>query len=669
MNRFMLTSIEKDIFFLAVCISLYLTWRGVRRVVICIASAQGKPEWQAAFHSIWKAFINTITLKPTFQIRPWSSLFHGLVAWGFMLYILVNLGDVLQAFMPGFVFLGTGWLGNFYRLSADGMSAAVLTGMAYFSVRRFVIRPDELKLRSQTSQARFGIQRDSAIVASFIILHVGARLLGQSIVLAHSETTDNWQPIASALIPLWRTFSPAALLIAEHIAFWFALGLILAFFPYFPYSKHIHIFFAPLNFLLKPNRRSMGELSALDFEDETKEQFGATKLTDLGWEQIMDGYACVMCFRCQEVCPAYSTGKELSPAAIEINKRYYLNQFGKQIEQDKKEESHLTEWLISEEAVWQCTACGACVQVCPLGNEPMRDILDIRRSLVLMENRFPEPLKAAYRGMERYSNPWNLAPAERCAWTKGLDVVTVKTNPHPELLWWVGCAPATDARAQKTAQAFVQLLQKTQTDYAILGELEACTGDAARRSGKEDIFFELALRNISTLDEVAPQLIVTTCPHCLHTLKNEYPAFGGHYNVVHHTHLIQEWIQMGKLNLQVEAQKRITYHDPCYLGRQNGIYDAPRDILKHTAAAFVEMKDATSLSFCCGAGGAQMWKEETPHTEKISHKRFHQAEQTQADILMTACPFCLTMLTDEAKTQNSQVQLMDLAEWVLQQCE
>ncbi len=662
----MLTNIEKIIFIIASVASLLLTLIGVIRIIRILSAGQGKPDWMSAFRKVTIAIYRTVTLQPTFRTRPLPSIFHALVAWGFMFYILVNLGDILQAFIPAYIFLGTGWLGKVYRLCGDILSVAVLVGLVYLLMRRFVFRSQSLRARPSIlfhPQARFGIQRDSAIVGSFIFLHVGGRFVGQSFAIAAGGLSDIWQPFASGLANFWMSMPHVNLAVAEHVSFWFALGLILLFFPYFPYSKHIHIFFTPLNFMLKPNRRSIGELSALNFEDEKIEQFGASALEHLHWEQLLDAYACIMCFRCQEVCPPYQTGKNLSPAALEINKRYLLNgECGSRMASGKASDVTLVGEVISEDAVWACTACGACVDICPVGNEPMRDILDIRRGLVLMDNRFPELFKAAYRGMERSGNPWNIPPQECMKWAAGLSIPTIAENPAPEVLWWVGCAPSTDNRAQKTAQAFARLLQAAGVSFAVLGEEERCTGDAARRSGKEDIFYELAQNNVALLNEIQPKMIVTTCPHCLHVLKNEYPAFGGNYEVIHSTQYLQSLVEAGRLRLGGSSGRVVTYHDPCYLARHNDIIDAPRFLLAEDGLDVNEIHPHGKDSFCCGAGGAQMWKEESEGEERIGEHRFHQALSSGVNTLITGCPFCLTMLTDAGRVVNSAVEVTDVVE-------
>jgi Fe-S oxidoreductase len=302
----------------------------------------------------------------------------------------------------------------------------------------------------------------------------------------------------------------------------------------------------------------------------------------------------------------------------------------------------------------------------------MRDILQIRRNLSMMESNFPKQLETAFKGMERNMNPWNVSQQDRMKWAEGLNVPTIEQNGEPEILWWVGCAPATDARAQKTAQAFAKILNAAGVNYAVLGKNEACTGDSARRAGREDIFFGLATQNVEILNEVGAGLasdrrmrIVTTCPHCLHTIKNEYPAFGGNYDVIHHTQFINELVGAGKISLQVSSdQYSVTFHDPCYLGRHNQIFDAPRETLKSTGALTIEMPRNSAKSFCCGAGGAQMWKEEEPGDERVNNARFKEAKSTGANTVAVGCPFCLTMLTDSAKADNSEIQVKDVAELV-----
>ena len=586
-------------------------------------------------------------------------------------FLLINLADLIYAYTNFKLLEHLGWFGDAYRLLADVANVAILIGMLAMVIRRFILRPTNLSTRETTllhPDARTGIRRDSAIVAGFILLHNSMRFLGESAYLAlpyagtfsfFDPVLDPWQPFISRFALYLIHFSPATLVAIEHITFWLSIGAVIAFLPYFPYSKHIHLFFAPLNFGLKPERKSIGQLDYINLDDQSIEQFGAATMKDLGWEQIMDSYACIMCMRCQEVCPAYSTGKVLSPAALEINKRYHLNHGG------AMDVPMLN--LISEEAVWACTSCGACVDICPVGNEPMRDILDIRRNLTLMENSFPKQLETAFKGMERNMNPWNVSQADRMKWAEGMNVPTIEQNAEPEILWWVGCAPATDARAQKTAQAFAKILNAAGVNYAVLGKNEACTGDSARRAGREDIFFGLASQNVEILNEVAPKRIVTTCPHCLHTIKNEYPAFGGNYQVIHHTQLINELVGAGKISLEVNSdQYKVTFHDPCYLGRHNKIFDAPREDLKSAGVEIIEMPRHGAKSFCCGAGGAQMWKEEEAGSGRVNAARLQEAKATGAGTVAVGCPFCLTMMTDASKADGNSMEVKDVAELVVE---
>lgn len=668
----MLTVPEKIIFIIAVIITGYFSYQAVRNLILKLSIGQGKPDWNLIPKKLWYTIGNTLSLQTVWRLRPIPSFFHALIVWGFTFYLVVNVGDVMMAFIPNFVFLGYGTVGNIYRLIADLLSVGVIVGMLALFVRRFILKPSNIETRRSIllhEKAQNGIKRDSFIVGVFILAHVGFRFLGESFSLVLLNESDPWQPFASSFSVLWSGFSEPFLTVMVHFSFWIAIGSILLFIPYFPYSKHIHLFFAPLNFLLKPERRSIGELSPIDFNDESLEQFGVSSLKDLGWEQIMDAYACIMCFRCQEVCPAYNTGKVLSPAALEINKRYLLNTTPSNKITDLLE-IRLVDNIIDEEAIWACTACGACVDICPVGNEPMQDIIDIRRSLILMENNFPEQWQMAFKGMERTTNPWNIPSTERMEWAKGLQIRTIAENPNPEYLWWVGCAPATDARSQNSTRAFAKILNHAGIDYAILGELESCTGDSARRAGNEYLFYELAESNIGLFDQIKPQTIITTCPHCLHTIMNEYPAYGGHYQVMHHSQLISELLLNGRLNLSTDlAGDVFTFHDPCYLGRQNEIINEPRLAVQQTGARLIEMQNNGKKSFCCGAGGAQIWKEEEHGHKSVNDARFAEVQATNADKLAVGCPFCNLMLRDAAKNANSDINILDIAEIVAAQIE
>ncbi len=656
----MLSPIEKILFVIATLASLYFTYRGVQQIIRHIASGQGKIDWSLITKRVGELILKVGLFQPVFRFRLWPSILHALIGWGLFVFLMVDLSELIYG-MTKFRLLDQGGIiGDIYRLMADIANTAIIVSIVALVIRRFVLRPAALSTRETTLlnlKARFGISRDSAIVATFIFTHNTMRMLGEAIYLADHGVHDTWQPVISTVAGWLSNVDPGVLLIGEHLAFWLSTGAVVAFLPYFPYSKHIHLFFAPLNFALKPERKSIGELSYINLDDQSIEQFGAAKMKDLGWEQIMDSYACIMCFRCQEVCPAYNTGKLLSPAALEINKRYHFNGGG-------TTDVAMTE-LISEEAVWACTSCGACVDICPVGNEPMRDILDIRRNLSMMESVFPKQLETAFKGMERNQNPWNVSQADRMKWAEGMNVPTIEQNAEPEILWWVGCAPATDARAQKTAQAFAKILNAAGVNYAVLGKNEACTGDSARRAGREDIFFGLASQNVEILNEVAPKRIVTTCPHCLHTIKNEYPAFGGNYQVIHHTQLINELVGAGKISLEVSSEQySVTFHDPCYLGRHNKEVDAPRNALKSAGALTIEMPRNGAKSFCCGAGGAQMWKEEEAGSARVNEMRFAEAKSTGADTVAVGCPFCLTMMNDASKADGGSIQVKDVAEIV-----
>ncbi|MDJ0756535.1 MAG: (Fe-S)-binding protein [Ardenticatenaceae bacterium] len=606
--------------------------------------------------------------------RKLSSIFHWLVAYAFLFYFLVNAVDVIQGFTT-FRTEQLGVVGGVYRLIADILSVAGLAAVAYFLLRRFLLGDRALKIRDNVKlhpKAKEGVGRDSLIVGVFIFLHLGFRFLGESFHIAEAVhaggQTDVWQPFASILSGLWTSIEMGELGLNFwiHASWWIALGLILLFLPYFPYTKHAHLFMGPLNFMTRPDRGALGALDKIDMEDESIEQFGVNSLTDLTQTQILDAFACIMCNRCQEVCPAYVTGKELSPAALEVNKRYYIKDHLNELA-NGGEAQPLLDFAISESAVWACTSCGHCVDICPVGNEPMIDILDMRRDMMLMQDSFPHELQTAYRGIERAGNPWN-NPDDRMGWTQGLDfkVPTVEENPNFEVLFWVGCAGAFDPNAQKVARATATVLQSAGVNFAVLGNSETCTGDPARRSGNEYLFFEMASANVETLNEfgVDQKTIVTSCPHCMTALGTEYKQFGGDYRVLHHTQMIADLVGKGKLTLQNGMLETVTFHDPCYLGRHNDEYDSPRDALAKAGATLMEMDRNKSNSFCCGAGGAQMWKEEEHGREAVSMNRFREARATGAETIAVGCPFCAQMMNDANDEVGSPLAVKDVAELV-----
>jgi Fe-S oxidoreductase len=395
------------------------------------------------------------------------------------------------------------------------------------------------------------------------------------------------------------------------------------------------------------------------------------KLEHLRRTQLLDPYACIQCNRCSNVCPANQTGKALSPAMLEINKRYELNVIGAALAAGEESPRELTEFAISLEAVWACTACGACVEICPVGCEQMIDIIDIRRDQVMMKGEFPAELQTAFRGMERTGNPWGIAQSKRLEWADGLDVPTTDDNPDFEVLFWVGCAGSYDPAAQATTRAFVKLLEHAGINYAVLGQGEKCTGDPARRAGNEYLYYQLATENVEvlngaliteTLDPAKKKRVVTTCPHCFNALFNDYPQLGGDYDVLHHTQLLDELVKVGKLP-PLAHEGALTYHDPCYLGRHNGVYDAPRAVLQSGGTPFRELLRHRNNSFCCGAGGAQFWKEEEPGEMRVSENRYREIRDSGAAVAAVGCPFCKVMLqaSDSAQAEGAP-QVVDVAQ-------
>ena len=649
-----------------VAISLTYSWRNFRLLIGVIRRGNPDLELDGLPLRIWRALILLISQRPMFRTRLVTGILHALIVWGFLYYLLVNVGDIMHGLIPNMNSMGTGLLSGLYRLGADIVTLFILISVIYFFVRRFVVPSRKLDFAANVvlqPGVKTRIRNDSLVVYLFILLHVGFRIVNVSAGIAlHGE--DVWQPFASILAKNLTHFSFYNLIALERIGWWMSIGSIFAFIPYFPLSKHIHLIAAPINYLLKPHRTSLGALPPIDFEDEDIQELGVQRLEQLGQSQLIDAFACIMCNRCQDVCPAYVTGKELSPAALEVNKRHMINIDMAAIAAGESTEP-LLDHAISSSALWACTTCGACVDICPVGNEPMFDIVDLRRHQVLTTGEFPNSLQNAFNGMERQGNPWQ-ANEDRMAWCAGLNVPTVEDNPNFEYLYWVGCAATYDPIAKGVARSFVKILNAANVNYAVLGAQERCTGDTARRSGHEYLFSEMATRNISTLSSVRARKIVVTCPHCLHTLGAEYVQFGCDLEVVHHTTLINDLINSGSLDLNSKSDEHqtITFHDPCYLGRHNGVFDDPRSVLESGGVKLTEMDRNKKDSFCCGAGGGQMWKEEEPGRKSVSAERLAEAKSTGADVIAVACPFCRVMMNDANSTDGDTIQIKDVAEIV-----
>ena len=665
----MLSNIEKIIFIIIAISAFSASYVTFGKMFKAISVGSQKIDWKKALWNFPKGLKVFISQNTLFKTRPIVGFIHALVAWGFTLYLIVNVVDVLYGFIPDFHFFPNYFIGKMYRIFVDVFTVLVLVGVFYFLVRRFIFNDKRLIINKPvmiSEEARIGMRNDSLLVGLFILFHVGARFLSASFEIAKNGV-DDFQPAATTVSLLWSNLSSENIILFEHITWWIALGLILGFLPYFPFSKHAHLFMGPLNYMVKEERSSMAAIETIDFEDDSIDQFGAGQINHLPQSNLLDAYACIQCSRCQDACPAYETGKELSPSALEINKRYFLNNHLDEFIDGSIPDSSITNHLLTDEAAWSCTTCGYCVEVCPVGNEPMIDILRARQNLVMTESKFPQEAMETFDKIENYGNPWGLSPNEREVWMEGREVPLMREKKEAEVLYWAGCAGAYDSRGKEISQAVVDVLKEAKVDFASLGNEETCTGDSARRIGNEYLFQTMAEKNLETFGKYKFKKIVTQCPHCFTTLKNDYAELGADLEVVHHSQYIGQLVTEGKINPKAWMDEDVTYHDACYLGRHNDEYDAPRDVIQSIMkdGKLKEMEKSREESFCCGAGGGNMWYE-IKTGERINHNRFKQAADTGATTVATACNFCNIMMEDGMKVtgNDEKMKVMDIAELV-----
>lgn len=621
--------------------------------------------------NIPKRIINTLKVaigQSKILRDPFAGILHVSIFWGFLLFLFGVIEAIIQGFYSPFNFEFFGPVYSLITITQDIFGVLVLLAVLFALYRRYFSKIKRLD-HGKSSLI------DATVVLALIFAVVFS-MFGQniSLVAANGFQLSEWEvrPFSKPLAEVFYSSADNANLWYE-IFWWIHITVIFGFMNFLPYSKHLHVFTSIPNVFFEKLGLKKYELKPLDLEDESIEQFGAADIEHLTWKQMFDGYTCTECGRCSDACPANFTGKLLSPREIIINTRKRTEEKAPLILNESENNEILEKTLIhnyiTSEELWACTTCGACMQECPVTIEHIDSIVDMRRNLVLMESDFPNELNTVFKNLETNFSPWAFNHQDRAAWTEGLDVKTMAEDSNTEYLFWVGCAGSFDSRYQKVSKAIAQLFNKAGVNYRILGVEEKCNGDTARRLGNEYLAQMMMHENVETLNKYKVKKIVTGCPHCYNSLKVEYPQFGGNFEVYHHTEILNELVEQGKLKLKENGEKsNVTYHDSCYLGRYNGIYNSPRNSLNSLAGInLIEMERNKDRGFCCGAGGGRMFLEETEGT-KINIERTKEALNTGADTVASACPFCMTMLSDGVKDfeKESDVSVKDIAEILIE---
>lgn len=603
--------------------------------------------------------------------EPFAGLMHAFIFWGFLVLLIIILESVIQGFVPGF---NLAFLKSFYSLitvSQDIFSVLVLIGVLIAFYRRFIIKVERLKSEHASHEIAILWQDgnfDAGLILSMILIII-ISMFGQNISGTHISEYD-WRFISYAIAAdLNLTFDSGN--IYYEIFWWIHIVTILVFMNYLPYSKHLHVITSLPNVYFSKLDDQKNKITPINLEDESLTHFGALDIEHLTWKQLFDGYTCTECGRCTSVCPANNTGKALSPRKVIMDIRQrVLDKANVTDSTDAQiQEKTLVHNYISDAELWACTTCNACVHECPVMIEHVDSVVEMRRGLVLSEANFPNELNVVFKNLETNFTPWAFSYEERADWAEGLDIPIASQNNAPEYLFWVGCAGSFDERYKKVSRSFAQLMKKAGIEFKILGKEEKCNGDAARRLGNEYLAQILMKENIQTLEKYNVKKIITACPHCFHSLKNEYKQFGGNYEVYHHSEIIEKMIKNGSLSPKNSLNKKVTYHDSCYLGRYNDIYDEPRNSIKKIEnVELVKMNRSRDRGFCCGAGGGRMFLEET-EGKRINIERVEEALTLKPDVIASACPFCMIMMDDGIKSIESaaeKVEVKDISEILLE---
>jgi Fe-S oxidoreductase/nitrate reductase gamma subunit len=623
---------------------------------------------------------------------PVAGPMHALIFWGFMVLTAGTVEILIAGVFPRFSFalLLPKVLYQGYSASQDIFALLVIGAVGFALYRRLVLHPKRLEGDDLE-------HTDALIILSMIMGLMVTLILSTALLLAAQPDAFGPEKVVSR--PLAMIFaqllSPDGAMTGFHLFWWAHALLILAFLNYLPYSKHLHVASSLINvyFSNTSGPGQKGVMRYMDLEADV-EKFGASDVEDLSWKNLLDGYSCTECGRCTAACPANITGKLLSPRKIIVNTRQRLMEKAPVVTGDMMEflrpallhgegadagaktveevlGHRLLDTYITEEELWACTSCRACVTECPVSIDQLDVINQMRRNLVLTESRFPEEIQPVFESLERNGSPWAFNPGDRGEWARGMNIATMaelhERGERPDVLFWVGCMGSFDDRAKKITVAFAKILQSCDISFAILGQEEHCHGDPARRMGNEYLYQTLAKDTIETLDRYQVTTIVTHCPHCFHQMGNEFPQLGGNFEVIHHSTYIERLLQEERVPLRTADGQKLTvaYHDSCYLGRYNDVYDAPRESMRRALPVInlVEAPRNKDRGLCCGAGGGRMFMEER-EGKRINIERTEELLATGADAIAVACPFCMTMMTDGVKANGSEVPVFDISEVV-----